>query len=573
MKNLNKEQEVSSFEILYLVDTNGNTYSSFNLISPESDIPYIERILNGENHFAMYYCGNEDEHTFMKRERVVYGITVEPVQVDDITVVGLIGMTDIQLMNDKLKVDSFGGRGHTGVIDKEGFFIVNIEGTKGLGKQDNIFDVLKEGTLLENETFDTVKEKVQSEEFCTIQYKNENDMEKILASVAIPDSEWLVLMTVEMSVFYEQNFEFTMMSTVLLIVVAGAFFIMLLIIFKSMLSFSRAEADSKVKGDFLSSMSHEIRTSLNGLIGLIHLMQKNKDDAGKLDGYLEKSSSTAQYLMTLVNDILDMQKLSQHSMTLEEKPFSLMTMLDTIETLMRSRMEENGISFVVDIKMINPAIIGDEIRIEQVLINILGNAVKFTPAGGRVTMTVRQSQVSESEIMTVFEITDTGCGMSEAFQKHIFDSFSQESRKTSDGTKGTGLGMAISYQFAKLMNGSLRVKSKLNEGSTFTFGLPVKCTDQLPDQPENIQTIDALSAFSILLAEDNDLNAEILIEVFSEMGFDVQRAGDGQEAVEMFRASEPGEYDVILMDVQMPVMAVIVQPKRFELWIDMMQKQ
>lgn len=169
-------------------------------------------------------------------------------------------------------------------------------------------------------------------------------------------------------------------------------------------------------------------------------------------------------------------------------------------------------------------------------------------------MTVRQSQVSESEIMTVFEITDTGCGMSEAFQKHIFDSFSQESRKTSDGTKGTGLGMAISYQFAKLMNGSLRVKSKLNEGSTFTFELPAKCTDQLSDQPENTQTIDALSTFSILLAEDNDLNAEILIEVFSEMGFDVQRAGDGQEAVEMFRASEPGEYDVILMDVQMPVM-------------------
>lgn len=552
--NLYVEQSVSSFEILYLVDTEGNIYSSSRRIPEASESSYIQRILDGEKHFAMYYSDDMGRDTFEQLKCIAYGITLNPIVVGDITVIGIVGMADIQLMDNKLNVDSFEGNGHTGVIDSDGYFIVDMENEEANGERKNIFELLSAGKLAADETLDGVEEKIQGDEFCTIQYTDEDGVEKVLASMEIPDSDWIILMSVNKAVFDEQNFEFIMMSTILLIVVVGAFLIMLAVIWKIMSAFARARADSKAKGDFLSSMSHEIRTPLNGLIGLIHLMQQNKDNPRKLDDYLEKSSSTAQYLITLVNDILDMQKLSQHSMVLEEETFSLQMMLDTIETLMRSRMEANGISFIVDLQLSDSAIVGDEVRIEQILMNILGNAVKFTPAGGSVKMVVRQSKTSEEKVTTVFEITDTGCGMSEAFQKHIFDSFSQESRKTSDGTKGTGLGMAISNQLSQLMGGKLQVKSKLNEGSTFTFELTAKCAEQLPEQTEKTPDNDRFYPLNILLAEDNDLNAEILIEVFTEGGYTVQRARNGQEAVDMFAVSDFGEYDLILMDVQMPVM-------------------
>lgn len=555
---LGREQSMSNFELLYLVDDKGTTYSNFNLISDSVSLPYIQRILNQEERFVMYYCGNTDDYTIMQRNRIVYGIAAEPMRAGDINIVGIVGMTDVSMMEDRLNVDSFGGRGFTGLIDEEGYFIVNVDRTSSLGIQDNIFSMLAEGELQAGDSIEEVKERITSGDFEFVQYKDKNGVRQILTSVEIPDSEWMILMQVEMAVFEEQSFEFTMMAIILLAVVAGVLMVMLLIITKNRMSSSRAEADSKAKGDFLSSMSHEIRTPLNGLLGLIHLMRQNRDNPEKLENYLEKAASTAQYLLALVNDILDMQKLSQQSMKLHKEAFSLQNMIDTIETLISNRMETNGILFRVDSQLADTVIVGDKVRIEQILINILGNAAKFTPAGGSVVMTVRQFESGEERVTTVFQIEDTGCGMSEEFQKHIFESFSQERSKTSDGTKGTGLGMAISKQLSELMEGTLSVTSKMGEGSTFTFELPA-AVERLSEEETSSQTKKASGSEKteirrILAAEDNELNAEILMEIFTEAGYSIDRARDGREAVEMFAASEPGEYDVILMDVQMPVM-------------------
>ena len=556
---LGKEQSVSSFELLYLVDDRGTTYSNFNLISDSASLPYIQRVLNQEERFVMYYCGNTDDYTIMQRNRIVYGISSEPMRVDDINIVGIVGMTDVSMMEDRLNVDSFDGRGFTGLIDEEGYFIVNVDRTNSLGVQDNIFNMLAEGQLRAGDSIEEVKERISSGDFQLVQYEDKNGIRQILASVRIPDSEWIILMQVEMAVFEEQSFAFTMMAVILLVVVTGALMVMLFIIMRNRISSSRAEADSKAKGDFLSSMSHEIRTPLNGLLGLLHLMRQNRDNPEKLEDYLAKSASTAQYLLALVNDILDMQKLSQQSMKLQKEAFSLQNLIDTIETLISNRMETNGIRFRVDSQLARTAIVGDKVRIEQILMNILGNAAKFTPAGGSVVMTVRQRESGEGRVTTVFQITDTGCGMSEEFQKHIFESFSQERSKTSDGTRGTGLGMAISKQLSELMEGTLSVVSQKGKGSTFTFELPAAVAEQ-PDTEDApgraVQAADGnkTEIRRILAAEDNELNAEILMEIFTEAGYRIDRARDGREAVELFMASEPGEYDVILMDVQMPVM-------------------
>lgn len=550
---LSDEQALSDFELLYFIDENGLSYSNYCLVSDDSELPYVQRILNGEMQFALHYCGDAREYTIMQRDRIVYGVSVAPLKVGDITITGLIGMKDIRSMEDKLTVDSFDGRGYTGLIDRDGYFIINIDRARSLGTQDNIFDMLSSGEISGGANLDDIREGILSEDFCSLSFTDDKGVKRELVSLPIPHSEWIMLLTVERSVFNEQNFEFTMMLSILLIVVLGILGLMLLILRRSMLSAARAQVESKAREDFLSSMSHEIRTPLNGLIGLIHLMRQHRENPQKLESYLEKSSATANYLLTLVNDILDMQKLSQHKMTLTPEPFSLHQTVDMLDAMMRSRMEAAQIRFTIDEELIQPVILGDRGRVEQILINILGNAIKFTPANGEVRMMVRQTLTDSQNVITSFSVSDTGCGMKEDFLDKIFDSFTQEGKQTSDGTKGTGLGMAISQQLAQLMNGTIQVKSRLNEGSTFTFTFPAPGA-VLPQESLLQEESGSLHPLTLLVAEDNDLNAEILTEILTPMGYIVHRARNGQEAVELFAASAPGEYDVILMDVQMPVM-------------------
>ncbi|MDO4304149.1 MAG: ATP-binding protein [Bacillota bacterium] len=559
LKVINVEQLVSDFEQIYLVDENGRTYSSYGLIFDDFSEPYIQRILSGEKRIATLYSGEGEDHTALKKDLIVYGTWVEPIQAGDIRIVGIIGLESIKAIEDELNVESFGGRGYTGVIDERGRFVVNVNQGNSLGDKDNFFTMLEEGQLSGDATIEEIKNKISERENFSVSYVNANNEEIVVILVPIPDSKWTILMSVEMVVFEEMNSKFITMTVCLLAAVVVGFIIMSTVIMKSVLSSRVAEADSRTKNSFLSSMSHEIRTPLNGLIGLIYLMQHHIQEPPKLEVYLDKASSTARYLLTLVNDILDMQKLSQQSMKLSKEPFVVMQLVESTESLMRERMETGGITFTVNSQVEKAEIIGDQIRIQQVLLNILSNAAKFTPAGGNVCMTVNQEVETErKKVLTIFEISDTGCGMSSEFQKHIFDPFTQEQNKESDGTKGTGLGMSISYQLVQLMGGTIQVESSCGVGSTFTVKIPAVYTDTHKEIKKEceVQNKEAKEneKLHILVAEDNDLNAEILMEIFEAVGHRIVRACDGKEAVEIFAASEPDAYDVILMDVQMPVM-------------------
>lgn len=346
------------------------------------------------------------------------------------------------------------------------------------------------------------------------------------------------------------------MTGAMLVIVVVVLCLMMLFIIRISLISATAKAESKSRGEFLSSMSHEIRTPLNGIIGLNHLMQQNTHNPDQLMEYLKKSDSTAQYLLFLVNDILDMSKLQSYKMVLVSRSFSVEDLLSTIESMMRTRMEDKKIDFRVETNLICPNLIGDDIRIEQILVNILGNAAKFTPEGGRVTMRVFQT-VKGDKVLTTYEVEDTGCGMSEEFQRKIFEPFSQEREGISQGRQGTGLGMSISSMLAKLMGGTLAVTSRLGEGSCFTFtllsGKAGEITKNRIAADQNQQVCDRGRKLRILIAEDNDLNAEILTEILDESGFTSVLARDGKEVVEVFENSAPYEFDIILMDVLMPV--------------------
>ena len=321
----------------------------------------------------------------------------------------------------------------------------------------------------------------------------------------------------------------------------------------------RAQANAKAKGDFLSAMSHEIRTPLNGLISLNYLMERNVDDRDKISNYLKQSSMVARYLLSLVNNILDMSKLQESKIELEHEPVNLNLLLEAVESIEKGAMEEKGLQFTVEANIPYPHIMGDKVRIQQILVNVADNARKYTDTGGKVAIQVEQEKTPEENIRTTIRITDNGHGMSEEFQKKIFDPFTQERITVSQGNQGTGLGMAICALLAERMNGSLKVKSRMGEGSCFTFTFVANPAADIEEKAheEKAKGQDAAALpdkMSIMVAEDNELNGQILAELLTEEGYQVTRAENGRRAVDLFAASAIGKYDVILMDILMPEM-------------------
>ncbi len=347
---------------------------------------------------------------------------------------------------------------------------------------------------------------------------------------------------------YRYRFAFGVLVVSLFVILTLAIFLVHLRIL-----FAENRADAKAKSQFLSTMSHEIRTPLNGLIGLNYLMSQKIDDKERMEDYLRQSTVTANYLLSLVNDILDMSKLEDQKMELTLRPIDLSLVLDTVGSIVRNTMSEKMLRFETDASLTWPFLLADQIRIEQVLLNLLDNARKFTPRGGKVDLTVTQEQIKDGRIRTAVTLSDTGRGMSEEFQKHLFEAFTQELETVSKGNQGTGLGLPISRHLARLMDGDLTLESKLGEGSVFTFTFLASPCD--PPEKEEMKPAELWRDHArILVAEDNELNGEIILELLGGEGFAADLAENGRKALEMFRASAPYTYGLILMDLLMPEM-------------------
>ncbi len=345
---------------------------------------------------------------------------------------------------------------------------------------------------------------------------------------------------------YRYRLAVTALCILLLIILVLAFLLIRLHI-----RYTENKADTKARGQFLSAMSHEIRTPLNGLIGLNHLMLGNTDDKERLTNYLNQSNVTANYLVSLVNDMLDMSSLQSENLTLDLKPIDLKLVIDTVNSITEHAMADKGIAYSSNCALTWPCVLGDEVRIQQVLLNLLDNARKFTPKGGKVTLSVRQELTEDSEVLTTAEVSDNGRGMSREFQKHIFDVFARELDTVSKGNEGTGLGLPISRRLAMLMNGDLTFVSDKGKGSAFTFTFVAE-PSVMPKKEEPKYPDASRLKPNILVAEDNELNGEIILELLRENGYKAELAENGKIALEMFERSENGEFGVILMDLLMP---------------------
>ena len=321
----------------------------------------------------------------------------------------------------------------------------------------------------------------------------------------------------------------------------------------------RAEEASAAKTEFLSNMSHDIRTPINGIMGMLDIAEENFEDQARVRDCLTKMRGAASHLLSLVNDVLDMSKIESGSMKLLNNPFDLRVLLQACCDIVEGQIIERNLTFTKQIGPFwHPYLVGSELHVRQVLINILSNAVKYTPDGGTIRFCAKETLYEEGLVHLRMEITDNGIGMSEEFLQHIFEPFTQEQRSSRTHYKGTGLGMAITKKLVDQMHGSLDVESEPGKGSTFIvrLSLPVDPTPHpvAEQQPAKQEDTPTLAGLHLLLAEDNELNSEIAVTLLEAEGAEVTAVTNGREAVEAIQHAAPHTYDAVLMDVMMPEM-------------------
>lgn len=314
---------------------------------------------------------------------------------------------------------------------------------------------------------------------------------------------------------------------------------------------------SAAKSDFFARMSHDIRTPINGVIGMAELARKEIDNPLQVQYCLEKITKASYHLLSLVNDILDISHLQNKKLEIAHKPMNIISFADGCISIISGQLLNRNLKIISEFgNFKHPYVLGDELHLRQAIINILGNAVKYTEDGGHIIFRIQELSVGTKTVTYRIEVEDNGIGMEQSFITHIWDTFTQEQNKNNTNYEGSGLGMPIAKSLIEDMGGTISVRSKLGEGSIFTVDLSFAIDDRTAEiyESKKSQNFEQLKGIKILLVEDNEMNRESARELLSFEGADVTVACDGQEAVEIFINSEINQFDAILMDVIMPVM-------------------
>lgn len=323
-----------------------------------------------------------------------------------------------------------------------------------------------------------------------------------------------------------------------------------------------AEAAVRAKSEFLSHMSHDIRTPINGIMGMLDIAQAHLENPEKMDSCLSKMRGAADQLLSLINDVLDMSKIETGSILLVEEPFDMMRLLNGTLAIQEIIASEKGLTIEQNIEgnIEHPYVCGSPNYVRSILVNIVSNAIKYTNPGGQIFVSAREISCDDEYVEYEFIISDTGIGMSEEFAEHIFEPFTQEHAENRSSYRGTGLGMSIVKNLINKMKGTITLQTMQGKGTTFTITLPVKLDTVCLEETDEEET--SIEGMKILLVEDNELNLEVAQYILVDAGAEIVVARDGLESIELFEQSESNSFDAILMDVMMPVMDGLTATKK-----------
>ncbi len=572
-------EENNDFEFFAFVDKDGFYYSEDGKRPAASKLSFLADLLSGKDELVSY---NE---TFLDDNMIVLGTQITPIKYDQTNIIAVIAGFTADSIGQHLFLRSEDGQTNASIVNKDGSFIVYNTYFSELPKGSNVISKFREYA-----EFD----KGFSLEQMESDFKNGNsgmvvfkasDVHMCMYYSPIEGTEWYMLMEVPYEVVDEMTEDLSgrlntnaivMMATVMAII--AAIFVIYFINLRAhskQLEAAResaetakkaAEQASLAKSEFLSRMSHEIRTPMNGIIGMTEIARRNSDDPEKVDDCLKKVSLSSKHLMSLINDVLDMSKIESGKIQLKNELFDLRAFLENIENIYSVQAEEKGIEFKISLfGNIDALIGGDSLRLNQILTNLLSNAFKFTPKGGKVVLNVSELKHEGNTVLLRFAVKDNGVGIKQENLEKIFEAFEQENAEVTHKYGGTGLGLSIVKKFSELMGGSVKVRSVFGKGSEFEVELPFTVTDRShtiewkterdnSDRASDNKVYD-FNGKHILLAEDNELNREIATELLGDStGAIIDEAENGQMAVSLFEESEIGYYDLILMDIQMPVM-------------------
>ena len=502
-------------------------------------------------------------------------------------------------LNDYFRCDAYENSNSVYVLDNNGFKLFNANDTELL-KGHNVYTVLSRMSYLHGSSFAGAKERLARTGSC---YSNAvlDGTEYFYALKQMENAQWTLAFLVPAEYVAVNTQKLVNIVMVIIIVIAMMFSVITVFVGWFLLrqkqqqelrtekeanlrleqynihltqvndelrqaqvvaaeALQSAERASKAKTDFLSNMSHDIRTPMNAIIGITALMKNELHQPEKLAEHLGKLETSGQLLLGIINNILDMSRIESGKTTLNVEKMNLPQQISQLDSIIRQQAGQRRQTFTVNTHLQHENVLADPNRLNQVLMNILSNAVKYTPKGGHIRLEVEELPRNEHFARYRFVVQDDGIGMSEEFQKTLFDPFTREEKSGTNKVQGTGLGMAITKSIVDLMGGTIHVESTTGKGTRFEVVLefPIDAEADTVQEaqvlPEEAEETSPLSGMKFLCAEDNAINAEILELLLESKGAHCKIYPNGQEIVDAFASVKPGEYDMILMDVQMPVM-------------------
>ncbi len=490
---------------------------------------------------------------------------IVPIKDDGEVIALLIGTLDCGTLGEIFEVLTYKGNAQIFLIDcTDGSYIIDNWHSE-LG---NIYDLGERKSVDTGEMIDMSTSIINREEVRFAFYSNTNSEKSYQYCVPIEGYNWELCVGVQEDiVFAHANDLRDMLFTVaiieiILVIVYMAWNMWLTVVVANSeekaknLEFERIKNDARTK--FISNMSHDVRTPLNGIVGMLQIIRNHRDDEKKVDECLRKIEISTQYLSTLASDMLDINEIENNKLVLQEEPIDITKLADELTVMVEQRAHDAGVEYCMDCSAIElPYALGSDIHIKRILVNLIGNSIKYSKDAGKkvwVTITDEAMQFDKLRRMYHFVIKDNGIGMTEEFQKNMYNAFEQESVSARSDYQGYGLGLTIVNHLVKKMDGDIKLDSVKGEGSTFTVSIPLKI-DNRRDIQEQVNDISVdLTGLNILLVEDNEFNMEIAEILLTDAGATVDKATDGKIATEMFEKSNLNTYDLILMDIMMPVM-------------------